>query len=144
MTWKTDIADRAPSEPTVRVCEYRADGGLVRTEELPAPRTVWEPVRDLDMPRVEHAGRLVLGETSHARRIIEAPILDIGAHWSDQPNGRAGWYVQVAVPADWETEPGSTMKQYRARLDLDDELRAGTIGAGEYHERRRTIYAEPA
>lgn len=47
-------------------------------------------------------GRTVLLDEDHdQQRSILAPIVEVGAYWSNQPAGQSGYYVTVAVPEDW-------------------------------------------
>jgi len=65
------------------------------TTEAPAEYT-WKGSED---GRTAVCDRVILD--AEGRRPISAVIIRIGAHWSDQPAGRSGWYVTAAVPADW-------------------------------------------
>ena len=48
-------------------------------------------------PRVRREIEGLGGFGALCDRPVRGTIIDVGAHWSDQPMGRAGWWVQVEL-----------------------------------------------
>ena len=94
---------------------YLLDEDLERTSEIEAPAEYTWRQSEWGMPRV--GDRVILDAEDCS---ISAVVIRIGAHWSDQPAGRSGWYVTAAVPADW---PGRD--DDRALYDEDGNLIGG-------------------
>jgi len=92
MTWKTEVP--AHTDATL------LDDDLLPAGTIAAPGRVW--LRLDGVERCEPGRTVVLDEDGGRRRTIRAVIVQVGAHWSSQPEGRSGYHVEVAVPADWQ------------------------------------------